>query len=82
MLTHIRLDSKMEQAIREIVKNELYSNKSEFIRDAIRKSVEEYKTKIAKEMIEKNFRSFQGKRPTRDERVEAANELFKLKKLT
>jgi Arc/MetJ-type ribon-helix-helix transcriptional regulator len=81
MLTHIRLDSKMETAIEEILEKELYNNKSEFIRTAIREKIEHYKTVRAKELLEKKFRNFHGERPTKEERVQAAEELIKLKKL-
>ena len=41
MLTHIRIDQKMEKAIQEIMTNELYKSKSEFIRTAVREKIDE-----------------------------------------
>lgn len=55
MLTHIRLDEKMEAEISQLLEREMFSSKSEFIRDAIRKSIEDYKTKLAKHLINKHF---------------------------
>ncbi len=44
MLTHIRIDEKLDKAIDSILPDTYFKNKSEFIRDAIRKSLENYKT--------------------------------------
>ena len=44
MLTHIRIDKKMDRALDSILPDTYFKNKSEFIRDAIRKSLENYKT--------------------------------------
>lgn len=77
MLTHIRLDKKIEQSIKEIIEIEHFSNKSEFIRDAIRKSIEDYKSKIAKEIIAKHFRSTPDKKVNREERKKVVEEYLK-----
>lgn len=81
MLTHIRLDSKMEREIQYVVNAELFTNKSEFIRDAIRKSIESYKTAMAKELLTENFKSFEGTHLTSQEKKAAFKELLKLKEM-
>lgn len=81
MLTHIRLDAKMEEEIQKVISSELFSSKSEFIRDAIRKSIESYKAKVAQELLDANFKSFDAKHMTKKDRQDAFNELVKLKKL-
>ncbi|MGV8168976.1 MAG: hypothetical protein ACP5N3_02875 [Candidatus Nanoarchaeia archaeon] len=42
-LVHLRLDAKMRSEIKSIVKENLFSNETEFIRDSIRKNIELYR---------------------------------------
>jgi Arc/MetJ-type ribon-helix-helix transcriptional regulator len=81
-MLHIRIDKRMKDEMNNIIEKELFINTTEFIRDAIRKNIENYKTKYAKILLEENFRSFEGKRPNKQERIKVSNKLFKLKKLT
>ena len=41
-LIHLRIDSKIRKQMKETVKENLFSNESEFIRDSIRKNLENY----------------------------------------
>ena len=53
MLTHIRLNKDIDSAIRNILPQTYFKNKSEFIRDAIRKSLEDYE-------LRKSLKKLQG----------------------
>lgn len=52
-LVHLRLEKKLKQKINEIIKTELFSNMTEFIRESIRKNIEEYEKKRAVRGLEK-----------------------------
>ncbi|MBW2998274.1 ribbon-helix-helix domain-containing protein [Candidatus Woesearchaeota archaeon] len=41
-MVHLRIDNKLRREIKIMVKNNLFSNESEFIRDSIRKNLEQY----------------------------------------
>jgi Arc/MetJ-type ribon-helix-helix transcriptional regulator len=41
-LVHIRIDPDMRKEIKKVVKENLFSNESEFIRDSVRKNLEIY----------------------------------------
>lgn len=74
----ITLTFKIDLAMQKEMDNVmmLYSTKTEFIRAAIREKIEKEKVKL---FVEKNFRSFQGRRLTQKERAALADELFQLK---
>lgn len=74
MLTHIRIDKKLDEAIESVLPDTYFKNKSEFIRDAIRKSLEEYK--VQRRIYELKGSS-KGHVPTREERVKAFSEFEK-----
>jgi len=42
-MIHIRINEKIRKEMKKVVKNNLFSNESEFIRDAIRNNIEKYK---------------------------------------
>jgi Arc/MetJ-type ribon-helix-helix transcriptional regulator len=42
-MIHLRLESKIRNEIKKIVKDNMFSNESEFIRDAIRTQLELYR---------------------------------------
>ena len=42
-MVHIRLDAKMRNEIKNIVKDNMFSNETEFIRDSLRSSIETYR---------------------------------------
>ena len=63
MITHIRFDQNMEQGIQEMIKNNYFQNKSEFIRDAVRKSLEEYQMQKVLEKIKELQGTGKGKTP-------------------
>lgn len=74
MLTHIRIDKKLDEAIESVLPDTYFKNKSEFIRDAIRKSVEEYKIQ---KRIDELKGSSKGHIPNRDQRLKAFSEFEK-----
>ena len=74
MLTHIRLEKRMDDAISEVLPNTFFKNKSEFIRDSIRKNLEYYSV-LAR--IEKFKGSSNGFVPSRLQREEYFKEFEK-----
>ena len=58
MLTHLRLEKKMDDAISEILPNTFFKNKSEFIRDSIRKNLEYYSVFAKLEKIKGSSKGF------------------------
>ena len=44
-LIHLRIDKKMKKEIEQVLKDELFSNMTEFIKDSIRKNIEGYQAK-------------------------------------
>lgn len=79
MLTHIRLDSEMENAIEEAMGIELYKNKSEFIRAAIREKINSIRKDKALKILASLKGSTKGKPFTKEERIKNAEEFFKMK---
>ncbi len=65
MLTHIRLDAKMDEAIDTVLAHTYFKNKSEFVRDAIRKSLEEYEVHTKLKKLQGSGMGFV---PTREQR--------------
>ena len=74
MLTHIRIDKKLDEAIESVLPDTYFKNKSDFIRDAIRKSLEEY---TVQKKIHELKGSSKGHVPNRDERIKAFAEFEK-----
>lgn len=60
-MIHIRLDEKIRKEMKQVVKNNIFSNESEFIRDAIRNNIEKYK----KIKLLENFRNQLDEKPTK-----------------
>jgi Arc/MetJ-type ribon-helix-helix transcriptional regulator len=42
-MVHLRLEPKIRNEIKKIVKDNMFSNESEFIRDSIRRNLENYR---------------------------------------
>lgn len=80
-LIHVKFEPKMKQQVEELCKQYHFANTSEFIRDSVRKNIEAYETKMAVDILNRNFRKGIGRRPTREERAQAVDELLKLKGL-
>ena len=72
-----KMDSSLKKEMSEAM-NPLYSTKTEFIREAIREKITREK---AKALINKNFRSLDKERMTKEERKEYIEKLFELKEL-
>lgn len=59
-MIHLRLEKKIREEIKKAVKNNLFSNESEFIRDSIRKNIETYRKIKTLETLKSSMKNGKG----------------------